>query len=782
MQNTIVKNLIQGGTIMEGSTWTCRKTSGIAGMLRMLAVVSIVIITSGDLSAGSRPDARIPDALDISQKGKAIKITWPKVEGAAGYAIYHGPTRLSAQQQIATVNTAAAKPEAGFGQQVVFGYSHPSPNAVAYENHYRIVPLDAQGKPMAPEQTISFEKKMFGEHMLFYDARYDDGQAIAAEINRIHDKEMFSSPTGPENGQFSSRRYSLYIKPGAYKDFGDLRIGYYTSFAGLGALPTDTRLYGSITIPSPLNGGNATCTFWRSVENFELNPLSASDDTTMFRWAVSQAAPARRLSVNIRTQFDWSGVEGMHTPWSSGGFLSDSRFTAPLGSPTQQQWYTRNSHFGHSAFSGDNWNRVTHGVTGHPYTSDWASGGARTNIETVPLVREKPFLFLKDGAYKVFVPTLRHHSTGITWDDATGDMGEGTVLDLVSAFYIAKPGDDAATLNAQINRGRHLFFTPGWYEMETPLHVTRAGTILLGTGYATLFPGETNREGAILIDDVPGVTVASLMIDAHYSSRYLLRVGAWDADNDHAANPTFLSDVFIRVGGYKTTPVHAGVSVQINSNNVVGDHLWIWRADHGSGVAWDKNTADYGLIVSGKDVTMYGLFVEHYQKYQTLWLGENGRTYFYQNELPYDPPTQSVWMSHDGTVNGYAAYKVGNHVNRHTAIGIGCYGVFNRQQQNPPVYVFLTNAVEVPDKPGVTVQHIITTELGGRGGTTHIINGTGGSVGRSAVDHSVITRNAAARRIVSYQHGTGIARPESGETNLVQPGTTPTDETLDIPK
>ncbi len=720
-------------------------------------------------SANSHFDSETPNT-DIRYEGHNIKITWAKVEGAESYKIYHGPTRLSTQNLIATVKVSKTKPES---------YMHTSPNSGKYENHYRIVPLDAQGKIIVFEQTISFEKKLFGENMLFYDPKFDDGKSIAKEINRIHDEEMFSSSS---SGQFSSKRYSLNLKPGKYTDFGDLKIGYYTSFAGLGALPTDTKLYGSMTIPAPLKGGNATCTFWRSVENFELNPLSSSDDTTMFRWAVSQAAPARRLSINIRTQFDWAGVSGMNTPWASGGFLSDSRFTAKLGSPNQQQWYTRNSHFGYSAFSGDNWNRITHGVTGNPYTSNWTTGGARTNIEEVPVIREKPFLYLDGNEYKVFVPALRHNSSGITWNDTTGDTGPGTSLTLEKDFYVAKPGDSATKINSQINKGKHIFFTPGWYDLEVPIHVTRAGTILLGSGFATLFPGENNRDGAILIDDVPGVTIASLMIDAHFNSKYLIRVGKWGAKKDHSANPTLLSDVFIRVGGYKTTQVNADVSVQINSNNVIGDHLWIWRADHGSGVGWNTNTGDYGLIVSGNNVTMYGLFVEHYQKYQTLWLGENGKTFFYQNELPYDPPMQSEWMSHNGTVNGYSAYKVGNNIESHYAIGIGCYGVFNRQQQNPPIYVYLANAVEVPNKPNVTIMHVVTTELGGRGGTTNIVNGTGLGVGRSAADGSVISNNAAARRLISYNNGTGIAGPVNGGTNLVQQGITPTDEVFDFPK
>ena len=36
----------------------------------------------------------------------------------------------------------------------------------------------------------------------------------------------------------------------------------------------------------------------------------------------------------------------------------------------------------------------------------------------------------------------------------------------------------------------------------------------------------------------------------------------------------------------------------------------------------------------------------------------------YQNELPYDPPTQADWTRPDGTL-GYAGYKVGDDVTTH---------------------------------------------------------------------------------------------------------------------
>ena len=101
----------------------------------------------------------------------------------------------------------------------------------------------------------------------------------------------------------------------------------------------------------------------------------------------------------------------------------------------------------------------------------------------------------------------------------------------------------------------------------------------------------------------------------------------------------------------------ARVNSEINSNDTIVDHTWIWRADHGSGVGWKHNPSANGLVVNGNNVTIYGLLVEHHQQFQVLWNGNGGRTYFYQSEIPYDPPDQVSYSSAPG-VNGWASYKV----------------------------------------------------------------------------------------------------------------------------
>jgi hypothetical protein len=207
------------------------------------------------------------------------------------------------------------------------------------------------------------------------------------------------------------------------------------------------------------------------------------------------------------------------------------------------------------------------------------------------------------------------------------------------------------------------------------------------------------------------------------NSPSLMEVGAPGSNANNAANPISLHDVFFRIGGPGVGK--ATNTLIINSNNVIGDHMWLWRADHGAGVGWSVNTADQGLVVNGNDVTMYGLFVEHFQKYQTVWNGERGRTYFYQNEFPYEMPNQAAWMN--GTTRGYAAYKVADSVNTHQAWGLGSYCVFTLDES-----VVAERSFEAPVKPGIQFTNMVTVSLGGQGTINRIINDKGGTARRGA--------------------------------------------------
>jgi hypothetical protein len=395
--------------------------------------------------------------------------------------------------------------------------------------------------------------------------------------------------------------------------------------------------------------------------------------------------------------------------WSSGGFLADSKVDGQVRSGSQQQWITRNSALG--SWKGSNWNMVFVGTEHAPSNS--FPDPPYTTIDSTPVIREKPFLFVDQrGAWKVFAPALRSNAEGTTW---ISGKPRGVARPL-SEFVIVRAGTTAATMNAALTRGKSLIIAPGVYHLDAPLHVTAANTIVLGLGLATLIPG--GGVSAIDVDDVDGVTLAGLLIEAGpTNSPVLVQIGPSGSSARHSSNPTLLSDVFVRVGG-------AGIgkatrSVEINSHDVIGDHLWLWRADHGNGVGWTSNTAANGLVVNGNNVTMYGLFVEHYQQYQVQWNGNGGRTYMFQNEMPYDVPDQAAWMS--GTTQGFAAYRVDGAVTTHEAWGLGSYCFLNR---NPTVVA--DHAFEAPVVHGVRFRDMVTVSLGGGKGTiAHVINETG---------------------------------------------------------
>ena len=197
---------------------------------------------------------------------------------------------------------------------------------------------------------------------------------------------------------------------------------------------------------------------------------------------------------------------------------------------------------------------------------------------------------------------------------------------------------------------------------------------MLGLGFPTLIPD--NGVTAMTVADVKGVKLAGLMFDAGpVNSPVLLEVG--DDQHAHKSDAERPDDAPGRVLPHRRRGRRARRprSLVVNSDNVILDDIWAWRADHGNGVGWTVNTADTGVVVNGDNVTAYGLFVEHYQKYDVIWNGESGRTIFFQNEMPYDPPNQAAW-THDG-VNGFAAYKVADAVKTHEAWGLGSYCFFN---------------------------------------------------------------------------------------------------------
>jgi hypothetical protein len=382
------------------------------------------------------------------------------------------------------------------------------------------------------------------------------------------------------------------------------------------------------------------------------------------------------------------------------------------------------------------WNQVFSGVVGAPDEAGFPAP-PYTTLDTTPVSREKPYLYIDArGRYNVRVPAARRGTRGISW---AGGMTPGRTLPITD-FFIAKPSDSAQVINKQLERGKNLLLTPGVYDIARNIEVKRPDTVVLGLGHATL----TAVHGSIPLDvaDVPGVVVAGVTIDAGLQkSPVLLRVGDRHGKSRGSADdPTTLSDVYFRVGG-----PHVGktdTALEVNSDNVLIDHTWVWRADHGvegftDTQRWNTNIGRTGVVVNGDHVTATGLFVEHFQQYNTVWNGDDGTTILYQNELPYDPPTQADWMN--GGVEGFAGYKVGDHVRRHSLYGAGVY-VFN--QNNPDIHT--ENGFEVPESPNVKLHHIMTVNLSA-GTIDHVVNGVGDPADTTKIGAPVYVTDYPAR-------------------------------------
>jgi len=531
----------------------------------------------------------------------------------------------------------------------------------------------------------------FGPNVLIFDPATP---ALQEKIDAIFARQ--------EKSQFGTGRYAYLFKPGKYAL--DVQVGFYMHVAGLGRSPDDVEITGAVRSKATWMRGNATCNFWRCAENLSVIP---TQDGNVNVWAVSQGVALRRMHIKGDLNLSDDG-------WSSGGFLADSRIDGTVDSGSQQQWLSRNCQW--KRWRGQNWNMVFVGTTDPP-AGKWPDE-PYTVIEQTPLIREKPYLVIDDnGSYSVIVPALMSQPTrGTTW--ATG-ANPGTAIP-IARFYLAHPDrDNAATINAALDAGKHLLLTPGIYHLESSIRVSRTDTVVLGLGYPTLIPD--NAAPAMVVSDVDGVKVGGILFEAgKMESPTLLQIGEPGNATSHATNPTFLYDIFCRAGGAAVGT--ASSFVTINSPNVVGDNFWLWRADHGTGAKWNLNKNRNGLIVNGDDVTLYGLFVEHCQEYQTLWNGNGGRVYFYQSEMPYDPPDQDAW-SHNG-VKGFASYKVGDKVTTHQAWGLGVYCVF---RAGP---IIADTAIETPAAPGVKLHHMTTIRLNGRPGSgiNHVINADGAAV------------------------------------------------------
>lgn len=556
---------------------------------------------------------------------------------------------------------------------------------------------------------------------------------------------------------FDDARSAVYFMPGTYgSDAGrfspatatghvDSPVGFMMTVQGLGASPDAVTVNGNLRVGSFQVG--ALSTFWRSLANLKINPIQADVPAFTMRWNTSQASSLRR--VHVDGHLDLTGGT------SFGSYIANSRVEGELrfgaawqpdrnppvtgtveGGPAQ--FMVRDGAVG--AVQGREVSLVFSGVEGAPAAA--FAPGDKTVLASTTVSRDAPFLYADGTQFKVFVPAVARNTRGLHWGTAASDGKSLPITD----FFIGRPEHSAATLNAALQNGKHLLLTPGVYRIDQPIRVQRANTVVLGMGLATLTP--TTGTAAIVVDDVPGVVLASLVVDANTTrSDVLVQVGSASGRAGDAANPSSLIDVYVRVGGPSAGRV--GTAVVVQQNHVVIDHTWIWRGDHGNAgtTGWAINTADHALVVNGNDVNAVALFAEHFQKTQVLWNGERGRTLFMQCEPPYDPPSQADWMN--GSENGYACYQVADGVTTHEGVGLINWALFFASFGPPPNQVYAHSAVKAPVVPGVRFTNTTAGVIAGVGGFEHVFNSLGDPTDQTG-PASFVVGLSAIRQVATF--------------------------------
>ena len=681
----------------------------VTALLAVLALFVFAACSGNDEFADEQLEAG--EVRVNVRDGRAI-VRWGDAE-ADGYNVYVSPSLYGDYEQINDEAVTATRFETS-----------------EYPYHYfRITAVEA-----GSETEIAEPVSAFGDETLIV-AEGDDMAAVQRHIDEKHARLESGS-----TGQFSDERFAIMFMPG---DYGDIqaKVGYYTNVMGLGLVPGDVHLGSLYVSDKVLSNDNSTCTFWRGVENVAIDADTEWKGSTVVRWAVSQATSMRRVDIN--------GDLALSTPsgWSSGGFLANSRVSGTVYSGTQQQWMSRNDEW--QAWSGNSHSYVFSGCEGYIAPAGWTESGNRyTVLEETEKIAEKPFLVYEGGEYSVFVPDVESGTAGVTW---TGEEA-GRLISL-DDFYVANPDtDDAKSINAALAAGKHLLLTPGHYVLDEPISVNEADTVVLGMGYATLKIGNFNDECALKVGDVGGVRLANMLVDAGEYSESMVVIGETPGIS-YEEDPVVVSDMFLRIGGVENVHTETDTAMVIRSDDTIGDNFWIWRADHSSGVAWEDeyengvvknygNPVQTGLLVSGDNVKCYALMVEHCEKYQTYWEGENGLTVMYQSETPYRVPSQSVYMSHDGAKNGYASYKVDDAVQTHRAYGLGVYLVQYGTSFD------IDSAIEAPSREGIEMLHMVTCSFSASGTSTinNVINDMGGAVGSGASFRRLVERFPAAAK------------------------------------
>ena len=546
--------------------------------------------------------------------------------------------------------------------------------------------------------------------------------------------------------------------------------------------------------------GTSLDSFWRGAENFTIGAVATSTETSKtdddrvkkaadMLWAASQAAAIRRIHVTGDLYLH------DHDAYASGGHLANAQVDGTIFMGGQQQYLVRNVEIGTNA-TGGAWSMVYVGCTGNvPEAETKTSNGRVVTVVDKPRVRiEKPYIVMRNGVtekedqFELRVPQVNYWNDSSYTTDPTLDGNNEEIIHDFTNIRVVRDSEPLLRIQQALDDGKDVILCPGIYILQESIKIRKPNQILFGLGMATLIAPANGTPCIVVAYNTPGVRLAGLMLEAtkidcgactqsgevvKESSALLvwgdIKRNVETVDAENRKNPGAMFDIYIRVGGaFPTkngnadrTKVSVNNMMYIHSDFVIGDNLWLWRADHAelgsnercnypsiSPIFWQTESDEYrvqnGLVVTGNDVTIFGLAVEHTKSHQTIWSGERGAVYFYQCELPYDTITEkdgthencqnmmdafieSSDASNHGTTIDIRGFHIKPNVEEHTLYAPGIYSNFRNEE------MYTTTGIVHPNHPLVKVINPFTIKLDNLGGIKSVINGKGNSTDKQGV-------------------------------------------------
>ena len=366
--------------------------------------------------------------------------------------------------------------------------------------------------------------------------------------------------------------------------------------------------------------------------------------------------------------------------------------------------------------------------------------GSNVNVKFLPEVRESPFVYFRNGQFYVFDPRVQFARRGYDW--RVGHFA-GTSLPL-SDFYLANSTTDtAATINAALATGEDVLLEPGAYSVSSPLTVPKANEVILGLGEATV-TASANTPTIVVNDAARGTILAGFSANGlgfnattntgPYAPAQI-EIGNTPNASGSPADPTTLSDV--------STISNSTTDELINQNDVLLNQAEI-QSNNNSGNGYTttnwpaESSGDYGVIVNGNDVTLEGIWLEHFKMTEATWHGDGGQVIFLENELPLTIPYSaagvqpSFWME-SSRFDGYPSLAVSPSVTSFTLTGMQSWSRFGSGCD-----CLVTSLITAPVKRHVSINDVFSGQILGSAS----LSGGSAAVGPGFPDFSGATRAA----------------------------------------